>query len=108
MKVEEQYVEINVKSSLKDEGEAILINAQVREEILQKGSPDIGIAGSQKDVYKKPYTKYKLHGDREKAREEIGNIFTTKEVSSTDPGKTYADYYAEPYENYWDSNPPGK
>lgn len=104
----DQYVNTNVRSCLKDEGEATLMNAQVREEILQSGGPDIGIAGSQAASYKKSYSDYKVHGDREKAREEIGNIFASKEKPSTDPGKTYADYYAEPYQNYWDSNPPGR
>ena len=41
----EQYVKRNVDGKLKNEGEATMTNAQVRQEIKDNGGPDIGIAG---------------------------------------------------------------
>lgn len=99
----EAYVNSNAASALKDEGEATLMNLQIREEILNNGGPDIGIAGTQDEKYKKIYESYKIDGDRELAREDIGFIFANNETPSTDPTKTYLQYYSKPYEDYWDS-----
>lgn len=100
----EQYVNANAASALKDEGEATLMNMEIRNEILQNGGPDIGIAGTQGPSYQKIFTDYKAHGDREVAREDIGFIFANNERPSTDPSKTYKQYYSKPFEDYWDSS----
>ncbi len=100
----EQYVNANAAISLKDEGEATLVNMKIREEILANGGEDIGIAGTQQASYQKIYDEYKIHQDREAAREDIGYIFAMNERPSTDPTSTYKDYYSKPYENYWDKN----
>jgi hypothetical protein len=36
-----QYVDANAKRNLKDEGEATLMNARIRDEILQNVGPDM-------------------------------------------------------------------
>ena len=100
----EQYVNSNAAISLKDEGEATLMNMKIRDEILANGGEDIGIAGTQQASYLKIYDEYKIHQDREAAREDIGYIFAMKERPSTDPTKTYKQYYSKPYEDYWDKN----
>ena len=100
----QEYIEANASSSLKDEGEATLMNIQIRDEILKNNGPDIGIAGTQGAAYEKSYQNYQKHGDREKARTEIGNVFANNEVPSTAPDKTYKQYYSKPYEDHWDKN----
>lgn len=101
----EQYIDLNTMSALKDEGEATLINIQVRGEVLQNGGPDIGVAGSQAAAYVDIYNKVLVRtGDREKARKEIGKVFANHERPSTDPSKTYKDYYAKTYEDFYDND----
>lgn len=100
----QEYIDANASSSLKDEGEATLMNIQIRDEILKNNGPDIGIAGTQGAAYEKSYQNYQQHGDREKARTEIGNVFANNEVPSTAPDKTYKQYYSKPYEDHWDKN----
>lgn len=97
----EEYVAKNVNRNLKDEGEATLTNAQVRNEILENGGPDIGIAGSHTEEYDAIAKKYPDPADRDKARQEIGDIFADGETPSGDEnaGKSYRDYYAKPYED---------
>lgn len=98
----EDYVNKNVTSALKDEGEATLTNIKVRQEILDKKGPDIGIAGTQGEKYEEIAKKYPAAADRDKARAEIGKVFATGERPSTDPSKTYYDYYAKPFQDYYD------
>ena len=100
----QEYIDANASSSLKDEGEATLMNVQIRDEILKNNGPDIGIAGTQGATYEKSYQNYQQHGDREKARTEIGHVFANNEVPSTTPDKTYKQYYSKPYEDHWDKN----
>ena len=100
----DQYVQRNVDRSLKDEGEATMTNAQVRQEILKNGGPDIGIAGAQANQYARLAAQYPDPNDRDKAREAIGQVFANGEHPSTDPSKTYGQYYAAPFEKYWDQN----
>lgn len=100
----DQYVQRNVDRSLKDEGEATLTNAQVRREIMQNRRPDIGIAGAQAAKYDQIAQKYPTASQREQARNEIGQVFASGEHPSTDPTKTYQQYYAKPFEDHWDKN----
>lgn len=100
----EEYVKQNVKRNLKDEGEATLTNAEIREELKKNGGPDIGIAGAQAKKYEEIAKKYPDPKDRDKAREEIGNVFASGEHPSTDPKKTYNDYYSKSYEDHYDKN----
>jgi len=101
----DEYVRRNVESGLKDEGEATLTNAQVRKEINQAGGPDIGIAGTQTDKYQAIADKYPDPADRDKARKEIADLFGEGENPSTDPSKTYREYYGEPYKKFYDEHP---
>jgi len=102
-KTKNDYVDANVNRNLKNEGEATLMNAQVRDEIKKNGGPDIGISGSQSEDYEKIHEKYKDKPDqRDKARQEVGDVFADKEHPSTDPSKTYRDYYAKTYEDHYD------
>ncbi|HRH67771.1 MAG TPA: hypothetical protein PLU53_15855, partial [Bacteroidia bacterium] len=98
------YASKNANSNLKDEGEATLTNAQVRDEIKTNGGDDIGIAGSKPDEYQKAYDDYEVNGDRDKSRQEIADIFADGEHPSTAPEKTYREYYTEPYNDYYDKN----
>ena len=98
----EEYVNKNVKRHLKDEGEATLSNMEVRGEILSNGGPDIGVSGTKKDQYEKIFEEYKVSGDREKAREKIGDVFADGERPSTKPSVTYREYYGKTYEDYYD------
>jgi type VI secretion system secreted protein VgrG len=99
----EKYVKENAVRHLKDEGEATLSNLEVRDEILSEGGPDIGVAGTKTKQYKNVYKEYKSVGDREKAREAIGDIFADGERPSTSPNMTYREYYSKPYEDFYDN-----
>ena len=99
-----QYIQRNVDRSLKDEGEATMTNAQVRQEIQQNGGPDIGIAGAQSTKYADIAKQYPEPSQRDQAREAIGRVFADGEHPSTDPSQTYGQYYGQTYEHYWDAN----
>jgi uncharacterized Zn-binding protein involved in type VI secretion len=102
----DQYVSRNTQNNLDDEGEATLTNAQVRQEILNNGGEDIGIAGTQTPAYQQSYQDYQTHGDRQRARREIGNIFADNEHPSNDVTHTYRDYYGKAYGDHYDAHPP--
>lgn len=104
----QNYVNSNVTSALKDEGEATMMNCQIRAEIIANGGADIGIAGAQASEYQKIYNKYPNPGSRETARKEIGDLFADGEQPSTDPTKTYRDYYAQPFADFYDAQDTGK
>ena len=102
----EEYVEVNAMSSLKDEGEATITNIEIREEILNADpSIDIGVAGAKAEEYKALYEAGKL-GSREALRIEIAKVFKDGENPSTDPTKTYGEYYGATYDKHWDDNHP--
>ncbi len=103
-KTREQYVKENTNRHLDDEGEATLVNVQVRNEILGNKGADIGIAGSKTKEYQKAFRNYKKHNNRDKARAEIADIFAKGERPSTDPTKNYEQYYSSTYENHWDTH----
>ena len=98
------YANRNANSCLKNEGEATLTNAQVRDEINSNGGDDIGIAGAKSDDYQRAYENYQRTGDREASRQEIADIFAEGEHPSNAPGQTYREYYSEPYNDFYDQN----
>ncbi|MFN7916984.1 MAG: hypothetical protein U0Q55_16695 [Vicinamibacterales bacterium] len=98
----DEYVSRNVNASLKDEGEATLMNIDVRDEIRKNGGPDIGIAGTQGREYQRIARKYPDAKDRDKARREIGTVFADTEHPSNDTTKTYKDYYSKPFADHYD------
>jgi hypothetical protein len=100
----QQYIDQNTNSSLKDEGEATMTNADVRREINGNGGPDIGIAGAQPNTYQQIADRHPDPADRDQARQEIGNAFADGEHPSTAPTQTYRQYYNQPYADYWDNN----
>lgn len=102
----DQYVKQNLDRSLKDEGEATLMNAQVRNEINSNGGPDVGIAGAKPDDYANIAAQNHDYADRDKARQDIGDIFADNEHTSTPPNPTYRDYYSKPYSDFWDKTHP--
>ncbi len=102
----DDYVSENTMHELKDEGEATLSNIEARNEILENGGPDIGIAGNPDNhaAYQKSYDDYKDSDEalaRDKARAEIGDIFADGEEAG-DTGQTYREYYGEWYEDKYD------
>ena len=100
----DEYVAANVNSQLKDEGEATLTNAEVREEIMNNSGEDIGIAGTQTDDYERITDSYQNGDiDRDTARQQIGDKFADGETTST-TNESYRDYYSQPYEDYYDDN----
>jgi type VI secretion system secreted protein VgrG len=96
-----------LKSYLDDEGEATLSNLTVRQEILDNGGPDIGVAGSQVEDYKKIFKQFQKDGDRNSAREAIGKIFGDKEIPSTSAAnESYSEYYGRWYDTWQKSLSP--
>jgi type VI secretion system secreted protein VgrG len=98
------YVARNVNRLLKDEGEATLMNAQVRQEILNNGGADIGIAGAQAAKYEQLAAQYPAAADRDVARQEIADLFADGEHPSTSPDETYREYYSKVYSNSYDKD----
>ncbi len=95
----DEYVDQNVQRHLRDEGEATLTNAEVREEILDNGGEDIGYAGSYPDKYDNIYQNYLQTGDRQAARDQIGNIYSHGEYPNRQGGQDYASYYGQYYQD---------
>jgi len=105
----QQYIDQNVNRNLKDEAEASLVNAQVRDEIQRAGGPDIGGSGQRAEDYQAIYDKYPNPADRDQARQEIADIFGSAEVPSVKkpdgtPYSSYNDYYGQAYADFWDKN----
>lgn len=104
----EEYAGKNANSSLKDEGEATLTNIEMKECLEKNGGMKINVAGAQAAEYEKIAKKYLDSKDRDKARQEIGDIFADKERPSTDPKKTYREYYEQSFKNFYDKLPDDK
>jgi uncharacterized Zn-binding protein involved in type VI secretion len=100
----DQYIQQNTNHDLKDEGEATMTNVQVRNEILGNGGPDIGVAGAQSDQYQQIAAQNAGPGQRDTARQAIGDAFADGEHPSTSPGQTYRQYYGQTYADYWDQH----
>lgn len=92
--------EAYVNSALTGEGRATINNIKVQREILAAGGPDIGIAGRNGTQYSRIYSEALRTGDFEKAAFDIGQIFGSRENTST-TGQTYADYYGKFYDAYF-------
>lgn len=99
----DEFVQRNAMRNLKDEGEAVLTNIEVRRELQAAKGTKISVAGAGAAEYEKVYDAYLEHGDRDRARTEIARKFGSAEHPSTDPSKTYTEYYGKPYSDYWDS-----
>ncbi len=100
-RTKEQWLRLNVDARLRGEGEAVLVNAQVRREILDNGGPDSGISGRYSREYIEIYDRY-ARGElsRAQARSEIATLYGS-ERRSTD-GKHYGDYLMEAWNDHWD------
>lgn len=98
---EDEYASGNAQVSLKDEGEATLTNIQVRNEIKKAGGPDIGLSGkaSNHAAYEAAYETVAKGGDRDAARNAIGNVFADGEKTSN-TGETYRVYYEKKFREY--------
>jgi len=72
------------------------------------GGTNIGVAGAKSADYEKIAAKYPDSKDRDKARQEIGDIFADNEHPSTDPSKTYREYYEKTYNDFYDKLPKDK
>lgn len=107
----EEYVDVNVNSALKDEGEATLMNLQIRQEILDATATadsegtDIGVAGAASAQYIEAYEQWDGEG-RDAMRQQIADIFAHGEHPSTAPDGDYYDYYAGTYRDHWDAHHP--
>jgi uncharacterized Zn-binding protein involved in type VI secretion len=95
----EDYVNANVKESLRDEADATINNIVVKKELKDAGGPVIEIAGAKGAQYEKIFTDN--GSDPAKARDKIADEFGT-ENPSNDPTKTYDEYYGKPYSDYYD------
>lgn len=79
---------------LRDEAAATINNAQVRNEILAAGGPDIGFPGIHAAEYQ-AITDQLLSGEitQEEALSQIAEQFKTEQTSTT--GQTYEEYYGQ-------------
>ncbi|GAB4021225.1 PAAR domain-containing protein [Spirosoma koreense] len=105
---EQQYVQGNTKAALGDEGEATLTNMEVRDEIKSGSGEDIGVAGNPANTsqYEQIQRDYQADGDRDRARDRIGQIYGNGERTSLD-NKPYNQYYGDAYQKEWnDAHPP--
>ena len=64
----------------------------------------IGVAGAQSSDYERVAGQYPNAADRDRAREEIGRLFSSGEHPSTSPNETYGAYYGHTYESFYDQN----
>ncbi len=106
-KTKEEYIDANLNSDMKDEGEATLTNIEVRNEIKENGGPEIPISGDPANhaQYEKSYEDSVASGDRDAARQEIGDIQKDGEHTGT-TGESYRDYYGKTYDKHWDDHHP--
>lgn len=102
----EEFIDANTQRNLNNEGEATLVNLEVRQEILDNGGADIGVAGAGAEDYKKIFESGLHETDRAAAREDIGNKFASGETPSTDPSKNYGDFFGDFWGEYYDNNAP--
>lgn len=100
----QEYASKNANSDLKDEGEATLVNIEMKKCLKKNGGMNIGVAGAQSDQYQEIAKKYPDPQDRDKARQEIGDIFADNENPSTDPDKTYRQYYEKTYIDFYEQH----
>ena len=106
-KTKQEYVDANLNTAMKDEGEATLTNIEVRNEIKENGGPDIPISGDPANhaQYEQSYEDSLASGDRDAARQEIGDVQKDGEHTGT-THESYRDYYSKTYEDHWDTHHP--
>jgi hypothetical protein len=96
----DQFVNRNVDQHLRDEGAANFENCVAREQILARGGPDIGVAGTQQAQYLAIYKDFedgKITKDQ--AYDQMGQLFGNETTSNT--GENYRTYYGKKYERDW-------
>ena len=101
----EDYVRRNVERNLKDEGEATLRQIEARRELeTSRGFLDRVFGrnrvGESRPEYERIYEDYLQHGDRDRARREIGELYANGERTST-TREPYWDYYSKEYEKIY-------
>ncbi|MBU6952283.1 hypothetical protein [Hahella sp. HN01] len=90
----EEFVRHKLTNMLIDEGEATMVNMQIRAEILEAGGPDIGVAGANEKEYLGIFDEYQTGKiSRQDARVKIAKVFAHKERPSSNPNVTYAQHY---------------
>lgn len=103
-----EFIKKNVDAELAGEGAATLYNAQVREEILANGGPDIGIPGKQSKTYTAIYEDYKAGKlTKSEAEARIAEVYGARENTAY-ANQNYRQYYAEVYGRRWDRMYPDK
>ncbi|WP_460697318.1 hypothetical protein [Nocardia thraciensis] len=100
-RTKEEWLRLNVDARLRGEGEAVLVNAQARREILDNDGPDIGISGRYSEEYIEIYDRY-ARGElsRSQARTEVSSFYGS-ERRSTD-GEYYRDFLVQYWRDHWD------
>ncbi|WP_354384636.1 DUF4150 domain-containing protein [Paracidovorax avenae] len=91
--------EAYVRGTLADEGAATMKNIEVQREVLANGGPNIGIAGDPANhaAYNTAYDQYLVDGNAAAARDNMGKVFGSGELTSTTK-QPYANYYGDWYD----------
>ncbi len=101
------WVKTQTDIDLDGEGNSVMMEGVVRDEILKAGGPDIGMAFSAKahDQYVQIYQDYK-NGQEvwESAQRRMGQLYGLDHPSGTPLGTTYRDYYAQGWNEFWDKH----
>jgi hypothetical protein len=96
----DQFIKANVDQHLRDEGAANFENCVAREQILARGGPDIGVAGTQQAQYLAIYADFKAGKiTKDQAIDQMAQLFGNETTSNT--GENYRDYYGHEYERQW-------
>jgi hypothetical protein len=99
------YVDDVSTRMLDHEGYATLKNAQVRDEIISAGGPDVGIAGSPQNTSSYQSIHQQVENGRltrEQGARQIGEIFRNGESPSTNPSETYGSNLEKALGDYYD------
>lgn len=111
----DEWVRRNVESALQREGEAILVEHRVRDEIFEnsrnRGSNEfVLLPVTQAPPPNRPRldTIHQMHENgrisREQARTEIGRIIADSSSPEIASDMTTREYYTDVYENYWNTH----
>jgi type VI secretion system secreted protein VgrG len=102
-----EYISENLDRHMKDEGEATIVNIQVRQEILTASAAsehtvEIPVLGKHGRKYIKLYEEHPAPGDRDRLRTKIGALFRGGERPGSTPEQTYGERYRAYYAERWD------
>ena len=98
-----EFVRVHTEVDLNGEGDAVMHEAIVREEILNAGGPDVGITGDVDGKYSKLYDDYKKGLDTWHGTvHSMGQLYANEQPSVSPKGTIYRDYYAKSWEGVWD------